>query len=116
MLVLAPLAATLIQLSISRTREFEADADGAQLSGDPLDLASALQKIEAVGRAVPRPTATPAGSSIAHLMIANPLSGDGISHLFNTRPATADRVRRLLSVVDEVNSRRLTPYQPQHIL
>jgi len=117
MLILAPLAATLIQLSISRTREFEADADGAQLSGDPLALASALQKIEAGVRAAPRRATAPADSSIAHLMIANPLSGDGISSLFSTHPATADRVRRLLAMANEASSRRrLTPYQPQHIL
>jgi len=118
MLILAPLAATLIQLSISRTREFEADADGAQLSGDPLALASALQKIEAGVRVAPLTGATPASSSTAHLMIANPLSGDAMSSLFSTHPATADRVRRLLSMADEPSMRRglITPYHPEHIV
>lgn len=117
MLIVAPLAATLIQLSISRTREFEADADGARLSGDPLALASALQKIEAGVRAAPLPGTAPAGSTTAHLMIANPLSGDAMSSLFRTHPATAERVRRLLSMADEATSRRrLTLYQPEHIL
>lgn len=117
MLILAPLAATLIQLSISRTREFEADADGARLSGDPLALASALQKIEAGVRAVRLPGAAPAGSTTAHLMIANPLSGGATSSLFRTHPPTTERVQRLLSMADEANSRRrLTPYHPEHIL
>lgn len=94
MLVLGPLAAGLIQLAISRNREYAADADGAHLSADPLALASALDKIDRVGRYLPLP-ADGAHASISHLMIANPLSGDGLSALFRTHPPTPDRIRRL---------------------
>jgi len=94
MLVLGPLAAGLIQLAISRNREYAADADGAHLSADPLALASALDKIDRVTRYLPLP-ADGAHASISHLMIANPLSGDGLSTLFRTHPPTTDRIRRL---------------------
>ncbi|GGH43760.1 M48 family metalloprotease [Microbacterium album] len=97
MLVLGPLAAGLIQLAISRTREYEADLDGARLSGDPIALASALQKIERGARATPiEPQGTAA--SQAHLMIAHPLADEGIAGLFRTHPATAERIRRLREI------------------
>lgn len=92
MLVLGPLAAALIQLAVSRGREYEADADGADLSGDPLALASALEKIE---HRVRRQPGDPAHLSYSHLMIAQPFAGDGVGALFRTHPPTADRVRRL---------------------
>jgi heat shock protein HtpX len=94
MLVLGPLAAGLIQLAISRDREYAADADGAHLSADPLALASALDKIDRVARHLPLP-ADGTHASISHLMIANPLSGHGLSALFRTHPPTPARIRRL---------------------
>ncbi len=94
LLILGPIAAMLIQLSISRSREFGADASGASLTADPLALASALRKIEAYGRGTPPATTSP---STAHLFISNPFKGatGGIAKLFSTHPPTAERVARL---------------------
>lgn len=93
-MILAPLAASLIQMAISRAREFEADRGGAEISGDPLALASALAKIDAYARGIPMPTAE-AHPETAQMMIMNPLSGGGLSSLFSTHPATAERIARL---------------------
>lgn len=90
--VLAPLAAMLIQLAISRTREYGADEAGARLAGNPYGLASALEKLEAAKHAYPLPNANPA---TAHLFIVNPLSAGAIAGLFSTHPPIAERVRRL---------------------
>lgn len=92
--VVAPLAATLIQLGISRSREFQADQTGGQISGNPLALASALQKIEHYAKHAVMQQATPATS---HMFIINPLSGvrGTLSNLFSTHPATAQRVAKL---------------------
>lgn len=92
--ILAPLAAMLVQMAISRTREYEADRSGAEISGNPRGLASALGKIEAVAErtivgGAERNPAT------AHLFIVNPLRGASLARLFATHPATAERVRRL---------------------
>jgi heat shock protein HtpX len=93
MVVLAPLAAGLIQMAISRSREFGADSSGARLTADPMALASALRKIEAYARGTPPATANP---STAHLFIANPFKGGaGVANLFSTHPSTAERVERL---------------------
>jgi heat shock protein HtpX len=93
-LILAPIAAMLIQFAISRTREFGADRRGADICGDPRALADALAKIEAYARGIPNPTAE-AHPATAQMMIVNPLSGGGIKGLFSTHPATADRIARL---------------------
>ena len=90
--VLAPLAATLIQLAISRTREYGADASGATLAGTPQGLASALEKLNRAAREYPLPNANPA---TAHLFIVNPLSAGAIATLFSTHPPIEERIRRL---------------------
>lgn len=92
--LLAPLAASLIQFAISRSREFEADRGGAEIGGDPAALADALEKIEAYARGIPFPAAE-AHPATAQMMISNPLRGGGIGRLFSTHPATAERVARL---------------------
>ncbi|MBQ0936553.1 zinc metalloprotease HtpX [Ideonella paludis] len=94
---LAPLAASVIQMAISRSREFEADRGGAEISGDPAALASALQKIQRVAQGVPL-QATEQHPETAQMMIMNPLSGGGLRGLFSTHPATEERVERLLEM------------------
>ena len=94
MMILAPLAASLIQMAISRSREFEADRGGAEISGDPNALADALTKIDAYARGIPMHAAD-AHPETAQMMIMNPLSGGGIRGLFSTHPSTEERVARL---------------------
>src|SRR6187399_293 len=91
MMILAPFAALLIQMAISRSREYAADSTGAHLCGNPLWLASALKKLEAGSQRVPM-DATP---TTAHLFIVNPLHGGGLSGLFSTHPPMAERIARL---------------------
>ncbi len=93
-MVLAPIAAMLIQMAISRAREFEADRGGAEISGDPNALADALAKIDAYARGIPMHTAE-AHPETAQMMIMNPLSGGGLRGLFSTHPATEERIGRL---------------------
>ena len=95
--LLAPLAASLIQMAISRAREFEADRGGAEISGDPMALASALQKIHRYAQGIPLETAE-AHPETAQMMIMNPLSGRGLSGLFSTHPSTEERVERLMAL------------------
>ncbi|MBN8488790.1 MAG: zinc metalloprotease HtpX [Burkholderiales bacterium] len=96
-MILAPLAASLIQMAISRAREFEADRGGAEISGDPAALASALQKIHRIARGIPLQAAE-AHPETAQMMIMNPLSGGGLRGLFSTHPSTEERVERLLAL------------------
>ncbi len=95
MIIVAPIAAMLIQMAISRSREFEADRGGAEIAGNPLSLASALRKLEAKRDEIPM-NATPA---TAHMFIVNPLSGGGIIKLFSTHPPMEERVARLEAMV-----------------
>jgi heat shock protein HtpX len=92
MLILAPLAAMLIQMWISRTREYAADAGGAQIAGNPYGLVEALKKIDAVSKRVP----LEANPATAHMFIIKPFSGAGLMSLFSSHPPTEDRIRALL--------------------
>jgi len=95
MLILAPFAAMLIQMAVSRSREFLADQHGAKLVGSGKDLASALQKLESFKQHVPPIEASPAQQSQAHLMFANMFTAKGLAGLFSTHPSTEARVARL---------------------
>ena len=93
-MLLAPIAAGLIQMAISRGREFEADRGGAEISGEPQALASALQKIHRIAQGLPLETAE-RHPETAQMMIVNPLSAGGLRGLFSTHPSTEERVQRL---------------------
>lgn len=90
-LILAPLAATLIRMAISRTREYKADAYGAKVSGNPLYLSSALSKLENYSKQIP----LEGNESTSHMFIVHPFKGGGMSRLFSTHPSTAERIKRL---------------------
>jgi heat shock protein HtpX len=92
MLIVAPIAAAMIQLAISRSREYEADATGAHTTGNPYALARALQKLEDYSKRIP----LQASASTAHLFIIAPLIGGGVGRLFSTHPPTRERIRRLI--------------------
>jgi heat shock protein HtpX len=102
-MLLAPLAASLIQMAISRAREFEADRGGAELSGDPQALAAALQKIQRAAQGIPL-AAAERHPETAQMMITNPLSGGGLRGLFSTHPSTEERVERLLAMAGAMRS------------
>src|SRR6267143_356333 len=91
-IILAPFAATLIQLAVSRAREYQADASGAEITHNPYGLANALQKLEDASRRIPMMTAAPASS---HLFIVKPFSGEALAGLFSTHPPIRERIRRL---------------------
>src|ERR671924_1211344 len=92
--ILAPIAAMLVQLAVSRAREFQADASGARLAGRPYGLAQAPEKIEVASRMEP----LPANPATAHLFIVNPLSGQSFARLFSTHPPTEERIARLRAI------------------
>jgi len=91
-IILAPIAAMLIQMAISRSREYAADAGGAQIAGNPYGLADALRKIDAVSKRVP----LDANPATAHMFIVKPFSGGGLTSLFSSHPPTEERIRALL--------------------
>jgi heat shock protein HtpX len=93
--ILAPLAAALIQMAISRSREFSADAGGAQIAGNPYGLADALRKIDAVAKRVP----LDANPATAHMFIVKPFTGGGLMSLFSSHPPTEARIQALLGIV-----------------
>lgn len=97
LIILAPLSAALIQFAISRTREYAADSGSAEITGNPTALASALEKLEAMGDQIPM-NGNPAMSP---LLIVNPLSAKGIQSLFRTHPPTEERIRRLLELAKQ---------------
>ena len=100
MLILAPIAATLIRLAVSRTREYDADEDGAKLTGDPLALASALAKIHEGATA--RPLAQKGAiENVSHLMIANPFKGAGLARLYQSHPPMENRIERLEAMANQ---------------
>ena len=95
MMILAPIAAMFIQMAISRSREFAADATGAQIAGAPYGLANALRKIEAAAQRVPMD----ANPATAHMFIVKPFSGRGLTSLFSSHPPTEARIRALLGTI-----------------
>ncbi|ESQ90848.1 heat shock protein HtpX [Asticcacaulis sp. AC460] len=97
MAILAPIAAMIVQMAISRTREYEADRLGGEISGDPESLARALRKIEAYARGVPNHAAERNPAS-AHMFIINPLNGQRMDNLFSTHPDTENRVNALIAL------------------
>ena len=102
MMVVAPLAAMLIQMAVSRSREYGADAGGAQITGDPLALASALKKLHLGAQRIPLEANPAAANATAHMFIVNPLRGQSFAKLFSTHPATEDRVARLEAQAGEM--------------
>jgi heat shock protein HtpX len=97
LLILAPIIAILIQMAISRSREFAADSTGAQISGKPLGLANALNKLSQANKMIPMRNA---GASSAHMFIVNPLSAKSFTKLFSTHPPAEERIKRLKEIAD----------------
>jgi len=109
MAVVGPLAAALVQMAISRGREYEADREGAAISGDPQALASALQKIEAYARGGYANLDAERHPATAHMFIINPLAGRGGDNLFSTHPSTENRIAALLGLAGEAARAPLRP-------
>ena len=108
---LAPVAAALVQMAISRSREYEADRLGAEISGQPLQLASALKKIAGKAKQIPNMAAERNPAS-AHMFIINPLSGERMDNLFSTHPSTENRVARLVAMARERGQSATPPEAP----
>jgi heat shock protein HtpX len=104
-MIVAPLAAMLVQMAVSRTREYSADRRGAEICGNPLWLASALDKIARTAERIPNPTAE-RNPATAHLFIINPLSGQGMDNLFSTHPSTDNRIAALEAMAGEFAIRK----------
>ncbi len=104
LMILAPMAAALVQMAISRTREYQADKIGAEICGNPLWLASALNKIDLAAESIPNEAAE-ANPATAHLFIANPLSGERMDNLFSTHPNMDNRIARLEELAQKTGNR-----------
>ena len=102
MAIIAPMAAMIVRMAISRTREFGADKTGAEICGNPLYLSNALRKLEAGASRVPLQVSEQAAESTAHMMIVSPMIGGGFAKLFSTHPPTEERVARLEAMVGGV--------------
>ena len=103
MMIVAPLAAMLIQMAVSRSREYMADAGGAKISGDPLALADALRKLHMGAQNIPLQVSDATANSTAHMFIVNPLSGSGFASLFSTHPAMEERIARLEAMAKDMS-------------
>ena len=99
MMIVAPLAAMLIQMAVSRSREYGADVGGAKVTGDPLALASALRKLHMGSQNIPLQVNDATASATAHMFIVNPLTGGGLANLFSTHPPMEERIARLEKMV-----------------
>jgi heat shock protein HtpX len=106
MMIVAPLAASLIQMAVSRSREYMADEGGAKVSGDPLALASALRKLEMGAQNIPLQVSDATANSTAHMFIVNPLTGAGLAKLFSTHPPMEERIARLEAMAKDMSYMR----------
>ena len=106
MIIVAPLAAMLIQMAVSRSREYMADAGGAKVTGDPLALASALRKLHMGAQNIPLQVSNATANSTAHMFIVNPLSAGGLANLFSTHPAMEERIARLEAMAKDMSYMR----------
>jgi heat shock protein HtpX len=106
MMIVAPIAAMLIQMAVSRSREYGADAGGAKICGDPLALASALKKLHMASQNIPLQVNDATANATAHMFIVNPLSAGGIAKLFSTHPPMEDRIARLEAMAKDLSYMR----------
>jgi heat shock protein HtpX len=106
MMIVAPLAAMLIQMAVSRSREYMADEGGAKVTGDPLALASALRKLHMGAQNIPLQTNQATANATAHMFIVNPLTGGGLANLFSTHPAMEERIARLEAMAQNLSYMR----------
>ena len=106
MIIVAPMAAMLIQMAVSRSREYMADEGGAKVTGDPLALASALRKLQMGAQNIPLQVSDATANSTAHMFIVNPLSGKGLASLFSTHPPMDERIARLEAMAKDMSYMR----------
>jgi heat shock protein HtpX len=106
MMIVAPLAAMLIQMAVSRSREYMADDGGARVTGDPLALASALRKLHRGAQNIPLQVSDATANSTAHMFIVNPLTAKGLASLFSTHPAMEERIARLEAMAKDMSYMR----------